>query len=476
LLAGVTAVALAATPLVTAGAALAATPFVTASPARAAAAAGHTETGLYGSTDPTYDGVYRQSLAILGLHAAGLTPRPEAVMWLLRQQCADGGYSSYNPDTGKPCPAYDSTTFTGGEDTNATAVAVQALLALDRTKVAKRAATWLTTLQNADGGWEYTADANGGDSDPNSTGLVMTALTAAGVKAKDAPKSGVEYVASMQVGRADFAGTPAADGGGIATPWQPTTPDVLATVQAVPGITGANLLTVPTGSPWQDGVGAVPESVPAAGAAGVSHWATTWLGAQVDAAAVTASNAPWAILSFAWDRRGETVAHGLYANQIAGQVPADSPGANGQAALAAAVLGKRSDVATYAKNIAATLQRDTTGPVTAVVAPRGAKKAASWKKLDITAADAGSGVAKVKVAVSQKRAGTWYAYNGTTWKKTKNGHARYWLTAHTRSDDSWRLKVPGLTKGKLVVRAKATDAADNTGKAAKATQRLTKKK
>ena len=70
----------------------------------ASAAAAPKNVGLYGSSDPTYDGVFRQSLAILGLHAAGQTPDPTAIDWLLDQQCADGGFSSYNADAGQGLP------------------------------------------------------------------------------------------------------------------------------------------------------------------------------------------------------------------------------------------------------------------------------------------------------------------------------------------------------------------------------------
>ncbi len=444
-------------------------PVVAGSPAHAADA---DMVGLYGSTDPTYDGVYRQSLAILGLQAAGQAPAPEAVAWLERQQCAAGGFSSYNPDPSQACPAFDPGTFTGGEDTNATAVAVPALIAAGRTGAASKAATWLRGLQNSDGGWEYTAGQP--DSDPNSTGLVLTALSAAGLTPADSESSALDYLAGMQVGRADFADTDPADRGGIASPWSGGAPDVLATVQAVPGLTGANLLTTPGGAPWRDGVNAAPGSVPAATASGISHWATTWLDAAADDGAISAGNAAWAILSFAWDRRGENTANGLYDDLVEGQVPATNPGANGQAALAAAVLGRHGDVATYAARIAATLTPDTTGPRSSVVVPKAPKKSSSWKKLLVTATDV-SGVARVRVAVNQKRSGTWYAFDGNTWTKAKNGKAATWVDTKA-AGAAWKLKVTGIKTGKLVVRAKGTDVVGNTGATAKVTQKITKKK
>ena len=166
----------------------------------ASAAAAPTNVGLYGSSDPTYDGVFRQSLAILGLHAAGQTPDPSAVGWLLDQQCADGGFSSYNATPAKGCPAYDSSTFTGGEDTNATSLALQALLATGHTKQAANAAKVLRAAQDKDGGWPFIV--GGGTSDPNSTGLVLSALAAAGGGVDEA---GAAYLAGLQIG----CGTPA---------------------------------------------------------------------------------------------------------------------------------------------------------------------------------------------------------------------------------------------------------------------------
>lgn len=59
------------------------------------------DTGLFGSADPTYDGTFRQALAILGLRANGQSVASSATTWLLGQQCAggsnvdDGGWRSY---------------------------------------------------------------------------------------------------------------------------------------------------------------------------------------------------------------------------------------------------------------------------------------------------------------------------------------------------------------------------------------------
>ncbi|MFJ4919447.1 prenyltransferase/squalene oxidase repeat-containing protein [Streptomyces sp. NPDC088725] len=130
--------------------------------------------GLYGTTDPTYDGVWRQSLAMLGQFAAGVRPADRAVTWLKGQQCANGAFPSYRADPGTPCDA--GTTL----DSQATAAAVQALSTIGHQRPAMRKAlNWLTSTQNTDGGWSRSP---GAPSDAQSTSLVIGALTAAGVR------------------------------------------------------------------------------------------------------------------------------------------------------------------------------------------------------------------------------------------------------------------------------------------------------
>ncbi|MDV5145275.1 prenyltransferase/squalene oxidase repeat-containing protein [Streptomyces sp. SBC-4] len=138
--------------------------------------------GLYGTKDPTYDGVWRQSLAFLAQRGTGFQPADQAVDWLLGQQCADGSFSSYRADATKPC---DAKTM---RDTNATALAVQALGSVRRQaadpekvdKAVKAGHDWLRSVQNKDGGWGYTP--GGGPSDANSTSVIIGALAATGVK------------------------------------------------------------------------------------------------------------------------------------------------------------------------------------------------------------------------------------------------------------------------------------------------------
>ncbi|WP_217240599.1 prenyltransferase/squalene oxidase repeat-containing protein [Streptomyces sp. AC555_RSS877] len=135
---------------------------------------------LYGGTDPTYDGVWRQSLALLAQHTVGVKPAAKSVGWLTGQQCANGAFAPYRAD---PATACDPKLMV---DTNNTAAAVQALAALGgHDAVTGKAIAWLKSVQNKDGGWGYTP---GGASDTNSTSVVVGALTAAGEKPQDVRK------------------------------------------------------------------------------------------------------------------------------------------------------------------------------------------------------------------------------------------------------------------------------------------------
>ena len=133
------------------------------------------ERGLFGRSDPTYDGVYRQGLAILGLRASDVRVPASAVRWLRAQQCRDGGFASYRAP-GAPCPRTDLSAFTG-EDTNSTALAAMALLATNQRTSAGRALRWLRSTQRPGGGFPYL---RGAPADANSTGLALSALATIG--------------------------------------------------------------------------------------------------------------------------------------------------------------------------------------------------------------------------------------------------------------------------------------------------------
>ena len=133
--------------------------------------------GLFGATDPTYDGVYRQSLSLLALTGAKIKAPASAIEWLINQQCSDGGYMSFRVDPSTPCDIEQ-------EDSNSTALAVATLHAFGKNVVATKSAEWLLAHRNKDGGIGFnprataTADYDPTASDANSTGLMFMALNA----------------------------------------------------------------------------------------------------------------------------------------------------------------------------------------------------------------------------------------------------------------------------------------------------------
>ncbi|MEV6838680.1 prenyltransferase/squalene oxidase repeat-containing protein [Streptomyces sp. NPDC051133] len=161
--------------------------------------------GLYGKSDPTYDGVWRQSLTLIAQRTLGYRPAAEAVDWLTGQQCASGAFAAFRAAPAKAC---DGKVMV---DTNNTAAAVQALHAVGGHGAAvEKAVAWLKSVQNKDGGWGYSP---GGASDTNSTAVVIGALTATGANPADvrtAGKSPFDLLSAMSV-PCDHP-----DGGGLA--------------------------------------------------------------------------------------------------------------------------------------------------------------------------------------------------------------------------------------------------------------------
>lgn len=193
--------------------------------------------GLFGDADPEFDGAFRQAIALLGLAASDADPSDEAVAWLVGQQCPDGGWTAYRPPDrrdGDCDPEEDA------PDTNSTALAVQALIALD-VEPEHDPLEWLEEAQNEDGGFGYGGAF--GATDSNSTGLVLQALAAAGedprgdrwTVGEDADP--ITALLRLQLGcdadeaeRGAFAFQPEEDGSLVANP---------ATKQAIWGLSGA---------------------------------------------------------------------------------------------------------------------------------------------------------------------------------------------------------------------------------------------
>jgi hypothetical protein len=155
-----------------------------------------------GKTD--FSNTFSQSFAVLGLARSGGVPH-RAVAYLLKQQCAKGYFRTFET-AGKSCDRASS-----GSDADATAVALQALVAARASgthgarQAIHRAGRWLLARQHRNGGW-------GGGSvtravNSNSTGLAVQALAAVhrrGVQARAA-----RYVAALQITRARAGHGPA---------------------------------------------------------------------------------------------------------------------------------------------------------------------------------------------------------------------------------------------------------------------------
>jgi hypothetical protein len=211
--------------------------------ARLEATYGTYEDGLYGPEDPTFDGVLRQSLALLAFRAAGVAPWPEAIIWLQNQQCdagasdpaSVGGFPAYR-DPSEPCPAPSVSTYSGAE-TDATAVALQ-YLAGEGLPGASEAATFLLGVQSAGGGFPwYVGDADS----PNSTALAIGGLRAAGEQG--AADAAIAWLVDQQLG-CDTPDPTAV--GAFTSNFSDGGPDQFATRQAVLGVAGVTLPLRPT--------------------------------------------------------------------------------------------------------------------------------------------------------------------------------------------------------------------------------------
>jgi hypothetical protein len=200
--------------------------------------------GLYGAADPTFDGTFRQGIAIAGLAAVGEAPPVSAVDWLSAQQCdhatpaAAGGWQPYRSDTAVPCTAPDSTTFSG-PDSNSTAMALLGLAAVGEEPLWD---PWvfLASTQAPDGGWAFLV---GGLTDPNSTGLVLDAMRAWG----ESPANWVVGSTTPLDALLSFVIGCGADGAGaFASPYSQGAPDLFANLDAIPAAAGE---TFPLGGP-----------------------------------------------------------------------------------------------------------------------------------------------------------------------------------------------------------------------------------
>ncbi len=145
--------------------------------------------GGYRRGDGSFAGqlVY-SSFGVLALRAAGRSKGDGAVRsaakWIARRQNGDGGFNTFG--TG------------GGSELDATAAAVQALVAAGRRgKPLKRAVAFMRGRQNRDGGFPLSP---GASSNAQSTAFVAQALTAAGINPDSVRRGGrgaLRYLRSL---------------------------------------------------------------------------------------------------------------------------------------------------------------------------------------------------------------------------------------------------------------------------------------
>lgn len=165
-----------------------------------------------------FSNAFSQSLAVLTLDRTAAGAPAAAAGFLAGTRCADGGYPLL----------FAQPTCTS--DVDATAMAVQALLAVGRFGDAAAGLDWLVSVQGSDGGFEN----SGGVANANSTGLAGQALRA-GLRVLPAAKATL-FLIDLQVG---CAGAPA-DRGAVAPSADGFDPQTSprATAQAVLGMAG----------------------------------------------------------------------------------------------------------------------------------------------------------------------------------------------------------------------------------------------
>ena len=193
-------------------------------------------TGQYGND------IIGHAFAILGLAAAGEEVPVKAANFLADAQGPEGGW------------AFSGETAPGAADTNTSAVALQALLAMrvgTSDPTVDRAGKWLAAQQNDDGGFPYQKGGEfGSDSDVNSSAYVAEALTALGMYSEAGLAK--SFIRSMQLESGAFQ-------------WMKSEPgeNAGATYQAIPALLDASLVA-PTGVTIGDG-GGVPVGMPTTG-------------------------------------------------------------------------------------------------------------------------------------------------------------------------------------------------------------------
>jgi hypothetical protein len=173
-------------------------------------------TGVFGDGE-----AFTQALAVQGVVAAAQAVPPAALRRLVSAQDSDGGWDFLLiKDDPNAATDFDSS------DTNSTAMV---LMALDAAGVHARdhaALAWLHTQQDGDGGFPYQA---GFGTDPDSTALVLQGLLATGQN-----PNATDWAVGGHTPLANLIATQA-PGGGYAFPGNPA-PDPFTTAQVPPAL------------------------------------------------------------------------------------------------------------------------------------------------------------------------------------------------------------------------------------------------
>ncbi len=187
-------------------------------------------TGRYGAGTAVFD----HALAMLALEAANLAPSRDAEWWLVKAQCADGGWEYL-----EPAGSQDQHCFNGGSDdfflsdTNTSALAVQALRFGPRIPLQRSPFRFFGAARDEEKeGWGYSPRSL---TDTNSTALVIQAYVSRG---KDLPQGAKAALRRLQHPLCEengaFAYTWAEEEG--SGNYVRTSPDLGATVAAIPAL------------------------------------------------------------------------------------------------------------------------------------------------------------------------------------------------------------------------------------------------
>ena len=212
--------------------------------------------GLFGAPD-VFSSAFKQALALLAISTLDESQITQddadavgaGLQWLVDQQCPSGGWQGYVMKD-VPCGPL-STDFSNslayvGEDSNTTAIVVQAFAALGQKDdpAVHDALDYLRGLQQADGGFAFNGFSS---SDPNSTSLALQAFLAVGIDPATLTKGANTPYSYLQSQQLDCTAA-AEDRGGIQAPFQAGVANMYAAVQTVPALAGAAYPIAPASS------------------------------------------------------------------------------------------------------------------------------------------------------------------------------------------------------------------------------------